>query len=100
MNREFVEKLGWKSNGYWANREVFSQYHYTIIEHNGCWYIPKDDDLYYIENVDEKILEEFTYILKTKHKIETNPKEYTLFQYKECIENLLDFYDKYYNLTN
>jgi hypothetical protein len=96
MDRKFVEDLGWKHEGVcFANREIFSQCDYTIVEHNGFWYIPKDDDMYFVENVNEKILREFTDIVKTKYEMESHANDYTLAEYKAVVKRLDNFYERY-----
>lgn len=96
MDRKFVEDLGWKHEGVcFANREIFSQCDYTIVEHNGFWYIPKDDDMYFVESVNEKILREFTDIVKTKYEMESHANDYTLAEYKAVVKRLDNFYEMY-----
>ena len=96
MDRKFVDDLGWKHEGvYFANREIFSQCDYTIVEHNGFWYIPKDDDMYFVENVNEKVLREFTDIVKTKYEMESHANDYTLAEYKAVVKRLDNFYERY-----
>lgn len=97
MTKEFVENLGWKYTQLWNNREIykFNDTDFTIVEHNGSWSIAFADDLYYIECVTEKMLEEFTNYIKEALVISSNPDNHTLGEYTRAVKKISDFYNKY-----
>ena len=93
INRFFVESLGWTYDCLWNNREFYSLYGYTIVDH-GEWYISSKSDWYSIEYVDEELLKEFTELIKKKQEIIENPDKHTYLEYKEATENIRRFYSR------
>ena len=91
---EFVKSLGWKYAGMWANRDFYTLGKYQLVEHNGCWFISKGEDMYFIEGVDENIIAEFTAIVTRIMSNLENP-DCTLREYHESLNHLNEFYKKY-----
>lgn len=93
---ELVKSLGWKHTGTWANRELYSiGKYFQLVEHNGCWFISKGEDFYYVEDADENMIREFTDIVKRIMKNLKNPDDYTFGDWHDNLAQLKEFYDKY-----
>ena len=86
-----VTSLGWHHSGSWANREFYDLGKYTIVEHNNHWTIAKDDDLYFIDIVNEDILRDYTAIIAAITDNLEN-QDCTLREFMENIQRLKDFY--------
>lgn len=92
MTRKFVESLGWKYSGLLNNREFYDFRGFTLVEHNGEWSIAKKGYWYGTDDVDEKMLTEFTDLIKTYYKIYDESEHHTLFEYQVAIEDITNFY--------
>ncbi len=87
---EFVKNLGWKNDGDWNNRMMFSlseKSNYSIFEHNGDWGIMdpynKSFALIYCD-MTSKMIEVFTELVKSIDSMTENPKNFTLYDYLEA----------------
>ncbi len=95
---EFVKSLGWKKSGDWANRDFYTfmgHRNFNLVEHNGCWFISKNDDWYFIEDATDEMIAEFTDIIKEIQYCEKNPDKVTLAEYNKSLSKLKNFYSKY-----
>ena len=93
---ELVESLGWKHTGTWCNREFYSiGKYFQLVEHNGCWFISKGEDAYYIEGADENMVREFTAIATLITGNLKNPDDPTFGDWHENLDKLREFYKKY-----
>lgn len=96
MNKEKLEELGWKFDGFWNNRAIFTlseDSDFSIFEHYGWGIInpfTKEFELIYCNLADNEI-EEYTELIKSYKNIMNNPKENTLYDYLLFKEKIDDF---------
>ena len=93
--KSLAESLGWKYRNTWANRDFYVLGIYKIIEHCGDWFIPKDDDLYFVDGVDGDILKEYTAIVSDIMTNLNAPDNCTLGEYLRNRARLNEFHKKY-----
>ena len=89
MTSEFIKSLGWKSDGWWNNREFFTLGDHTIREHNGdvCY----DIDFKPYGEFDKTSLTEFTKLVKLEIDIKNNPSNYTAKDFFDVEEKIKTF---------
>lgn len=99
MIKDKVIELGWQSEGYYCNRELFSlskDSKFSIFEHNE-WGIldpfSKDLNLIYCDLTDEELIN-YTSLVKTYDDIISNPKDHTLYSYQEATKDIYNFIKK------
>ena len=95
MDRKFVESLGWEYACLWNNRDFYQFHGLQIMEHNGSWSITRGEDNYFIEDVGEEMLTEYTNLVKKFCEIYDDPENHTLAEYNKAVKAIKDFYDKY-----
>ena len=93
MDRKFVENLGWKYSGNWANRDFYCIGEFQIIDHNDDWCISRDEDWYAIDVDGEEILSEFTNLVKKYYEIYNDPENHTLAEAFKAKKSISNFYE-------
>ena len=103
MSIEELKKLGWEYSDTWCNRDFYyiGNSKCSIFEHNGRFGLEnvfEEDSKDYLNllycNLTDDEIREFTDLVKTALKIESNPKDFTLYDYLTSQKNLITFIKK------
>ena len=100
MDKNFIENLGWKYAGDWANRNIYKIGSFQMVEHNGSWFISKSDDAYFIEDPDEDTVKEYTYLVKCIVGCMEDAARHSLAEYNWSVGMLREFYKRFESPEN
>lgn len=100
MTLEKLEQIGWKQDGWWNNRMMFSMSRdsrFAIFEHNGEFGVmdpfTNEFSLIYCNLSDENI-EKFSELVKKYDDMEIHPDDYKFSEYLEVKNKINEFLTK------
>lgn len=93
ITNEFLESLGWEKTDTWQGRGIYELHHvwsYSLMDHNGDISLIHDGQFYHY-SLNEEDIKKLTVNLIEKRNMMERQKDYTIYDYTQNHNQLLDY---------